>query len=117
MSLAASQTRSHITTFLIRLSLLLGEKHSQGYNMHLSYLFTSLAIPTVASGVGFTNNFEVDEEAMLLITHDVEEAVTLADRVVLLEAGRVELDIPVPLSRPRHRGDAKYLNKIICIFF
>ncbi|MGL5877986.1 MAG: ATP-binding cassette domain-containing protein, partial [Xenococcaceae cyanobacterium] len=44
----------------------------------------------------------------LLITHDVEEAVTLADRVVLLEAGRVELDIPVPLPRPRHRGDAMF---------
>jgi sulfonate transport system ATP-binding protein len=44
----------------------------------------------------------------LLITHDVEEAVTLADRVVLLEAGRVELDLPVPLPRPRHRGDAMF---------
>ena len=44
----------------------------------------------------------------LLITHDVEEAVTLADRVVLLEAGGVELDIPIPLSRPRHRGDPMF---------
>lgn len=42
----------------------------------------------------------------LLITHDVEEAVALADRVVLIEAGRVALDMPIALSRPRHRGDA-----------
>jgi sulfonate transport system ATP-binding protein len=48
----------------------------------------------------------------LLITHDVEEAVTLADRVVLLEAGRVELDIPVPISRPRHRGDAMFATLV-----
>lgn len=41
----------------------------------------------------------------LLITHDVEEAVTLGDRVVLLEAGQVALDLDIPLARPRHRGD------------
>ncbi|MGF1590856.1 MAG: ATP-binding cassette domain-containing protein [Pleurocapsa sp.] len=48
----------------------------------------------------------------LLITHDVEEAVTLADRVVLLEAGGVELDLPVPLPRPRHRGDAMFASLV-----
>ena len=42
----------------------------------------------------------------LLITHDVEEAVALADRVVLIEAGRVAMDLPISLSRPRQRGDA-----------
>ncbi|NJK48165.1 ATP-binding cassette domain-containing protein [Candidatus Gracilibacteria bacterium] len=46
----------------------------------------------------------------LLITHDVEEAVTLADRVILLEAGRVELDISIPISRPRHRGNAVFAS-------
>jgi sulfonate transport system ATP-binding protein len=39
----------------------------------------------------------------VLVTHDVEEAVALADRVVVLEAGRVALDLPVPLRRPRVR--------------
>jgi sulfonate transport system ATP-binding protein len=48
----------------------------------------------------------------LLITHDVEEAVTLADRVILLEAGRVELDIPIPLPRPRHRGNAVFASLV-----
>lgn len=42
----------------------------------------------------------------LLITHDVEEAVALADRVVLIESGKVAMDLEIPLSRPRHRGDA-----------
>lgn len=41
----------------------------------------------------------------LLITHDVEEAVVLADRVLLLEAGQITTDLEIPLSRPRHRGD------------
>lgn len=44
----------------------------------------------------------------VLITHDVEEAVALADRVVLLEHGRVALDLAVPLSRPRQRGSAEF---------
>ncbi|MCU0533476.1 MAG: ATP-binding cassette domain-containing protein [Hydrococcus sp. Prado102] len=48
----------------------------------------------------------------LLITHDVEEAVTLADRVILLEAGRVELDIPIPISRPRQRGNAVFASLV-----
>jgi sulfonate transport system ATP-binding protein len=33
--------------------------------------------------------------AVLLVTHDVEEAIALADRVVLLDAGKVAADVPV----------------------
>ncbi|HKX95125.1 MAG TPA: ATP-binding cassette domain-containing protein [Methylibium sp.] len=44
----------------------------------------------------------------LLVTHDVGEAVALADRVLLIEDGRIALDEPVPLARPRSRGDARY---------
>lgn len=40
----------------------------------------------------------------LLVTHDVSEAVALADRVVLIEAHRVGLDERVTLARPRARG-------------
>jgi sulfonate transport system ATP-binding protein len=44
----------------------------------------------------------------LLVTHDVDEAVALADRVVLIEDGRIALDVPVALPRPRHRGDPAF---------
>jgi sulfonate transport system ATP-binding protein len=43
----------------------------------------------------------------VLVTHDVSEAVALADRVVVVEAGRIALDIDVPLARPRQRGSAE----------
>lgn len=44
----------------------------------------------------------------VLVTHDVSEAVALADRIVLIEDGRVALDQEVALSRPRARGDAAF---------
>ena len=40
----------------------------------------------------------------VLVTHDVAEALTLADRVVLIEDGRIALDLAVDLPRPRRRG-------------
>jgi sulfonate transport system ATP-binding protein len=40
----------------------------------------------------------------LFVTHDVSEAVALADRVVVLDGGRIALDIEVPQERPRIRG-------------
>jgi len=44
----------------------------------------------------------------LLITHDVAEAVVLADRVVLIEHGTIGLDVRIDLPRPRSRGDAAF---------
>ena len=41
----------------------------------------------------------------VLVTHDVQEAVALADRVLLIEDGAVALDERIDLPRPRHRGD------------
>jgi sulfonate transport system ATP-binding protein len=42
----------------------------------------------------------------VLVTHDVSEALALADRVLLIDSGRIALDIDVPLPRPRRRGSA-----------
>ena len=44
----------------------------------------------------------------LLVTHDVAEAVTLADRIVLLEDGAVALDLDVALPRRRLRGSPDF---------
>lgn len=41
----------------------------------------------------------------LLITHDVAEAVALADRVVVIRDGRITYDVAVDLPRPRRRVD------------
>ncbi len=41
----------------------------------------------------------------VLVTHDVAEAVHLADRVIVLEDGRIKLDLAVPQTHPRRHGD------------
>ncbi|MNV63059.1 Aliphatic sulfonates import ATP-binding protein SsuB [compost metagenome] len=52
---------------------------------------------------------------MLLVTHDVSEAVALANRVLLIEDGRITLDERIQLARPRIRdaGFAHYENLIL----
>jgi sulfonate transport system ATP-binding protein len=44
----------------------------------------------------------------LLVTHDVQEAVALADRVILIEDGRIALDERIALARPRSQGDPAF---------
>jgi sulfonate transport system ATP-binding protein len=45
------------------------------------------------------------QPAVLLITHDVDEAITLADRVLVLEEGRIGLDLSIDLPHPRSYRD------------
>lgn len=42
----------------------------------------------------------------ILVTHDVSEAVALADRVLVIEDGRIAHDVAVDIPRPRRRGSA-----------
>jgi sulfonate transport system ATP-binding protein len=42
----------------------------------------------------------------ILVTHDVSEAVALADRVLVIEDGRIAHDVNVDIPRPRRRGSA-----------
>jgi sulfonate transport system ATP-binding protein len=43
--------------------------------------------------------------AVLLVTHDVDEALLLADRVVVLEHGRISMDMRITADRPRRIAD------------
>ena len=59
---------------------------------------------------------------VLLVTHDVSEAVAIADRVILIEDGQVGLDLTVDLQRPRVRGshrlaalETEVLNRVLAL--
>lgn len=43
-----------------------------------------------------------------LVTHEIEEAVYLADRVILIEEGKISLNLQVTLPRPRNQGSADF---------
>lgn len=44
----------------------------------------------------------------VLVTHDVQEAISLADRIVLIEDGRITLNESINFPRPRARGAAAF---------
>jgi sulfonate transport system ATP-binding protein len=44
----------------------------------------------------------------MLVTHDVQEAVVLADRVVVIDDGAVVFDAVIDLPRPRVRGSREF---------
>ncbi|MDF2877468.1 MAG: transporter ATP-binding protein [Clostridia bacterium] len=49
---------------------------------------------------------------MILVTHDVDEAVYLSDRIVIMSPrpGRIEEVVEVKLERPRARNDERFLK-------
>jgi sulfonate transport system ATP-binding protein len=50
--------------------------------------------------------WERHQPAVLLVTHDVDEAIALADRVVVLTAGQITHSVCIDAARPRDRGSA-----------
>jgi NitT/TauT family transport system ATP-binding protein len=66
-------------------------------------LWTAGAIPT---------------KAILMVTHNIEEAITLADRIVVMgkDPGHVVADLTVDLPHPRHRKSAEFIAKVDLVY-
>ncbi len=64
------------------------------------------ALTRVALQTWLLNLWERERQAVLLVTHDVDEAIFLADRVIVLSArpGRILHTEPIALPRPRTRS-------------
>jgi len=48
--------------------------------------------------------------AAVFVTHDVEEAITLADRICLIDAGRILRVFDIALRRPRERDAEAFVG-------
>jgi ABC-type nitrate/sulfonate/bicarbonate transport system ATPase subunit len=48
--------------------------------------------------------WERERKTVLFVTHDIEEAIFLASRVIVMSArpGRIKSDVPIELPHPRH---------------
>jgi NitT/TauT family transport system ATP-binding protein len=70
--------------------------------------FAALDAITRADMQGWLSHvLEAEPRTVVLVTHDVEEAVLLGDRVAVMSPrpGRIVTEIVVELERPRHRTD------------
>jgi NitT/TauT family transport system ATP-binding protein len=69
----------------------------------LMELWTTGAIPT---------------KAILMVTHNIEEAITLADRVVVMEKepGRVVAELPINLPHPRQRKSPEFITMVDLVY-
>lgn len=55
-----------------------------------------------------------DKKAVMFVTHDLEEAIALADRVVIMSAGpraRIMAEYKIPLARPREISEIRLDDK------
>jgi NitT/TauT family transport system ATP-binding protein len=58
-----------------------------------------------------------EKTTMVLVTHDIDEAIYLSDRILIMSAnpGRIHKELHIDISKPRDRshGDFQYFRKII----
>jgi NitT/TauT family transport system ATP-binding protein len=61
---------------------------------------------------------KIPTKSIFLVTHNIEEAVLLADRIVILgrNPGRIRADFRVPIGQPRERHSAEFLLYVDYIY-
>jgi ABC-type nitrate/sulfonate/bicarbonate transport system ATPase subunit len=56
--------------------------------------------------------WEARRTTILLVTHDIDEAIYMSDRIMIMSPrpGTIERTLPVPLARPRQRSSREFLD-------
>jgi NitT/TauT family transport system ATP-binding protein len=62
--------------------------------------------------------WDVTHPTVVFVTHDLEEAIGLADRVVVLTAGpgRVKASFDIDLPRPRHVQEIRFTPQFVNLY-
>jgi sulfonate transport system ATP-binding protein len=80
--------------------------------MLLDEPFSALDALTRVSAQALVNDlWQRHQPAVLLVTHDVEESLLLADRVLIVEDGRITYDERFDLDRPRRRDHPDLVSR------
>lgn len=67
-----------------------------------------------------------EKKTVLFVTHDIDEAILLSDRIIMMSSGpgRVNKEIPVPFARPRNRAElvqtkeyGEFRNELLSLFY
>ena len=58
------------------------------------------------------NIWEASRRTVVMVTHDVDEAIYMGTRVIVMEPspGRIKADIPIKLDYPRNRSSAQFIE-------
>jgi NitT/TauT family transport system ATP-binding protein len=61
---------------------------------------------------------DIPTKAILMVTHNIEEAIILADRIVVMgkDPGHVVADLTVNLPHPRHRKSPEFIAKVDLVY-
>lgn len=61
---------------------------------------------------------QLPTQAVLMVTHNIEEAILMCDRIIVIGGipGHIVADIPVQLSRPRNREDEQFRSLVDRIY-
>jgi NitT/TauT family transport system ATP-binding protein len=84
--------------------------------------FSALDVLTAANLRGelirLWENREFPTKAVLIVTHNIEEAVQLADRILVLSSnpGRIRAELPVTLPRPRERHEPGFEQLVDTVY-
>ena len=59
-----------------------------------------------------------EKKTVVFVTHDIDEAVLLADRIIYMMPGRVERELEIRIPRPRKSGDdlSFYKDQLLRLF-
>jgi NitT/TauT family transport system ATP-binding protein len=62
--------------------------------------------------------WEQTRPAVIFVTHDLEEAITLADKVIVLTAGpgRIKATFRIDLPRPRKAQEIRFTDKFVALY-
>ena len=58
------------------------------------------------------NVWREKKQLVVMVTHDIDEAIYMGTRVIVMEAnpGRIKADIPIDLPYPRHRSSSQFTD-------